>query len=267
MPFFNYHQNNSGGGWNIDEAAGISVNVIIEADDATQADIIAQRIGIYFDGCDTGRDCSCCGDRWYSAYGNGDPVPSLAGHEVKPGDPYPAADDPRAGFTKWTEEGVPDGFIHFKDGRVEGFHATTAERKDLDGSFGWGVRFYPTWDGPQVYMVTSTGYDETGNAGQAPSGPSPKKEKGDLFALREWVKPEKATVQVERLFGRGGDGILNAWFPTEDEAQALADTISKAQERIKQAIRDTLEQIVADDELRGDIPKRQFRSIVNLWKP
>jgi hypothetical protein len=39
--------------------------VVIESDYYEQAEIYALGIGIYYDGVDSGRDCSCCGDRWY----------------------------------------------------------------------------------------------------------------------------------------------------------------------------------------------------------
>jgi hypothetical protein len=39
----------------------------IEAESAEHADEKAAEIGIYFNGCDDGRDCPCCGDRWYEA--------------------------------------------------------------------------------------------------------------------------------------------------------------------------------------------------------
>ena len=62
MKFFKYSQNNSGGNFHVDDK--ICHNVIIEAESASEADDIAESLGCYFDGCSTGRDCSCCGDRW-----------------------------------------------------------------------------------------------------------------------------------------------------------------------------------------------------------
>lgn len=61
MKWYSYDQTNSGGEWR-----GPKV-VHIEADDAAAADRRALAIGIYFDGCALGRDCGCCGDRWYPA--------------------------------------------------------------------------------------------------------------------------------------------------------------------------------------------------------
>lgn len=60
--FYQFRQNNSGGSF--DEPA---INVIVEASSAVEANEIAQQHGIYFDGCDSGTDCSCCGDRWSPA--------------------------------------------------------------------------------------------------------------------------------------------------------------------------------------------------------
>lgn len=60
MSFFTYRQNNSGGYF-----YGPAKYVIIEADNADEANRIAEDHDIYFNGCMTGMDCSCCGDRWY----------------------------------------------------------------------------------------------------------------------------------------------------------------------------------------------------------
>lgn len=74
MPFFTYHQNNTFG-----EFDGPHY-VIVEAPTAAEADYIAiNHTCIYFDGCDDGRDCPCCGDRWYRAWGDGESVPMIYG--------------------------------------------------------------------------------------------------------------------------------------------------------------------------------------------
>lgn len=65
--FYHYRQNNSGGSFDVDEQAGIDINVFVEAYSAGQADDQAERIGLYFDGVDKGMDCDCCGDRWYTS--------------------------------------------------------------------------------------------------------------------------------------------------------------------------------------------------------
>lgn len=57
--FYVYRQNNSGGSFRTP-----AISVIVEADNATEADTIAETVGIYFDGAG---DCSCCGNRWDNA--------------------------------------------------------------------------------------------------------------------------------------------------------------------------------------------------------
>lgn len=65
MNFYEYNQNNSGGHFDVDNE--VTVEVFIEAPSAERANAIAESVGIYFDGCDDGRDCECCGDRWSRA--------------------------------------------------------------------------------------------------------------------------------------------------------------------------------------------------------
>lgn len=62
--WYHFRQNNSGGSFHIDDERGIGPHVYIEAMNADHANDLAGRIGIYFDGVNTGNDCSCCGDRW-----------------------------------------------------------------------------------------------------------------------------------------------------------------------------------------------------------
>ena len=105
MSFFTFYQNNSGGYFDVDK--NLSKFVIIEANDFTEANKKAEEVGIYFDGCDKGDDCSCCGDRWesvdecYSFYD----VPSIYGTPVL--------------------EYIDGGYfqheyrIHYLDGRIE----------------------------------------------------------------------------------------------------------------------------------------------------
>ena len=66
--WFEFHQNNSGGHFVINEDKGIGPRVWIEADSANLANDIAFGIGIYFDGVEKGLDCPCCGDRWHEAW-------------------------------------------------------------------------------------------------------------------------------------------------------------------------------------------------------
>lgn len=66
--FYRYTQNRSGGFFIVDEQAGIGPLVWVEAASAREADDRAKTIGIYFNGCDSGEDCECCGDRWEPAW-------------------------------------------------------------------------------------------------------------------------------------------------------------------------------------------------------
>lgn len=61
--FYTFNQNNSGGDFEVNDL--VAQYVVIEANDIDHASEIAEGIGIYFDGCDKGIDCPCCGDRWY----------------------------------------------------------------------------------------------------------------------------------------------------------------------------------------------------------
>lgn len=112
MPFYTYHQNNSGGEFHYDYDAGIARDVIIEADNAKQANAKALEVGLYWNGVDEAGDCDCCGDRWYSAWGEteGTPNPTVYGRD--------AALELHGG---WREEMEYEGFIHFADGRKVGF--------------------------------------------------------------------------------------------------------------------------------------------------
>jgi len=65
MKFYCFKQNNSGGSFVVDVEKGINATTIIEANNATEANNIAERHGIYFSGVSAGFDCECCGDRWY----------------------------------------------------------------------------------------------------------------------------------------------------------------------------------------------------------
>lgn len=102
--FFHYNQNNSGGCFVQDNKRGLSHHVIIEAEDARQANEIAEGIGIYFDGCKDGHDCYCCGDRWYPASDKGNDVPRIYDVDVSSGE-YKTTH-------VWRKDKI-EGFIHY----------------------------------------------------------------------------------------------------------------------------------------------------------
>jgi len=64
--FYMFDQNNSGGHFIVNDE--VCHRVIIEADNKNEAIKKAEELGIYFNGCEEGIDCSCCGDRWYEPY-------------------------------------------------------------------------------------------------------------------------------------------------------------------------------------------------------
>jgi hypothetical protein len=100
--FYIYDQNNSGGGFTVDE--DVTYNVIIEADSADEANRKAEEIGIYFDD-NYEYDCECCGTRWSRAWSNeGEETPMIYGDAVE--DYYEA----------WVKGGEPYAHVYYKDG-------------------------------------------------------------------------------------------------------------------------------------------------------
>lgn len=66
LKWFTFRQNNSGGSFDRNE--NVSEHVCIQAPSASEANDIAENLGIYFNGVEDGMDCECCGDRWYPAW-------------------------------------------------------------------------------------------------------------------------------------------------------------------------------------------------------
>jgi hypothetical protein len=106
--FFHFSQNNSGGSFVIDET--LAHHVIIEAYDALDANTRAMQIGIYFNGCDSGMDCQCCGDRWSAQWSDdrGDDTPMIYGDKPETYEDY------------FTKEGQPVCHVY----RIDGSKAT-----------------------------------------------------------------------------------------------------------------------------------------------
>ena len=113
MKYFTYHQNNSGGSFDYDDKIGITTNVIIEAKSADEANQIAEKIGIYWNGMEDGSDCECCGDRWHPQSGKGDDVPSVYGMPVQ----FLTIKNE---LHKWQKG--PECFVHYANGRVTGYY-------------------------------------------------------------------------------------------------------------------------------------------------
>lgn len=62
LGYYAYSQNNSGGSYH--RSGNVAARVYVEAKNWEQANKRAEDLGIYFNGCRSGQDCSCCGDRW-----------------------------------------------------------------------------------------------------------------------------------------------------------------------------------------------------------
>lgn len=125
--FYEYDQNNSRGTWVEDIKQGISHYVIIEADSPKEADGRAEQIGLYFDGCNKGIDCPCCGDRWYGTYdGKGTEKPTHYGESL-----YKTYKDKNIvglrGMMVW--DGADKLFVHYKDGTIAQYQQTKEKFK------------------------------------------------------------------------------------------------------------------------------------------
>ena len=105
--FFKFYQNNSGGSFVVDKK--LCRTIIIEAKDDSEANSIAEDLGIYFNGVNSGIDCDCCGDRWYEC-NEGDQIiikkqENLINELQKEADEY-----------GWTS---PESRIFYKNGKVK----------------------------------------------------------------------------------------------------------------------------------------------------
>lgn len=121
--WYEFRQNNSGGGFDIDE--DVSVYVLIQATSYVEANNKAEDIGIYFDGCDTGRDCDCCGDRWDGA---GEALDKFTTYTWKAGGSSKNHKTVRdyaqalANNDCWAEDGEPSVIVYFADDSKELFY-------------------------------------------------------------------------------------------------------------------------------------------------
>lgn len=125
MNWYQFRQNNSGGVFQIDN--NVSLYVLIEAPHAVDAHTKASAVGIYFDGCEQGIDCDCCGDRWTQVNG---PLEQF----VTWGDLFDFNGPPTTHNTVqsyaqtlayesyWTKDGQPGVIVYHADGRVERFY-------------------------------------------------------------------------------------------------------------------------------------------------
>lgn len=112
--YFTFNQNNSGGSFSYDENAGIGHHVIVEAINASHAMARAVDIGLYFNGCETGMDCSCCGDRWYEVWNDeqGTDVPMV--YNETPDDHIANPQNVKWGMDKQV-------FVHYISGQITAY--------------------------------------------------------------------------------------------------------------------------------------------------
>ena len=106
--FYTYSQNNSGGNF-----TGPATYVIVEAKNAKFANVIAEENGIYFDGCSSGRDCSCCGDRWSRQWNDKDGTekPEIYGKEIK--------ESQKTGMFLRKLKDIPYAIVIFDSGKIK----------------------------------------------------------------------------------------------------------------------------------------------------
>lgn len=124
--FYEYNQNNSGGSFVVDK--NVCHRLMIEADDQRTADRIAISLGVYFNGCDEGLDCDCCGDRWYS------------GHEIT--FPYQmgcfTGDEAKSIAKKYGVEVVPTKYKSYRDKNSDVvFMDITSYSQYMADEYGW----------------------------------------------------------------------------------------------------------------------------------
>ena len=109
--FFTYDQNNSSGVFK--EPA---MYVIVEADSAVEANHVAEAVDVYFDGCEKGIDCGCCGDRWHEEWSDnaGTGIPSIYDQ--------PVSEYQNKFRQDWADkDGIPLVMVFYANGTVETF--------------------------------------------------------------------------------------------------------------------------------------------------
>lgn len=124
MKFYTFRQNNSGGRFHLDALRGQGVMTFVEAPDAKTANEIALDHGIYFDGCQVGWDCPCCGDRWYEQDDDDDATEVETIEELQVFDGYGTTGIAHAEPYFLADEG-PSYCVITLDGKVHNFGVRT----------------------------------------------------------------------------------------------------------------------------------------------
>lgn len=109
--FYNFCQNNSGGHFAVDE--NVAHNVWIEAASMREAIAKAEELGIYFNGCASGQDCNCCGDRWHEPWTDAGKTEEEMRADIQ--------SNKDGKYDSWTD---PEAYIHFYDGSKEAIAST-----------------------------------------------------------------------------------------------------------------------------------------------
>jgi len=115
LKWYIFDQNNSGGHFHYDDE--VAEKVLIEAIDLEDALSVAERIGIYFNGCASGQDCDCCGDRWSQPWDDDghSEFPTLWCWHGKTKDKHVSVDEYISEFCPEDERPVR---VHYKNGEI-----------------------------------------------------------------------------------------------------------------------------------------------------
>ncbi len=129
LHWYEFDQNNSGGFFEMNDA--VSIKVFIQSENAAGAIQKAEDVGIYFDGCESGRDCDCCGDRWYRV---GDHLASFTTYFWRSeNDEYDNISDyaqALANDSMWAKVGKPVAIVYFANGSIKRFYKEKGERHE-----------------------------------------------------------------------------------------------------------------------------------------
>lgn len=122
--WFEYRQNNSGGSFQIDN--DVSIYVLIQAEDRVSANRKAEEVGIYFNGVSDGRDCDCCGDRWYEPWDELEDFSvyswKVNGDRLKEYDNVNDYAQALANEDTWAKKGKPSVVVYFANGVKQTFY-------------------------------------------------------------------------------------------------------------------------------------------------
>jgi hypothetical protein len=105
LKYYCFRQRKSGGSFVVNDK--VSYTVIIQAKNSDDANNKAEEIGIYFNGCYTGYDCSCCGDRWSTAWEEGTKKPRIYNNH------------PRDHREEWANNGEIYCYVYKANGKIK----------------------------------------------------------------------------------------------------------------------------------------------------